>query len=327
MTADLRLRQSYSGYLLGRNGKCLAELKRDMTSGRTPTKAMEDGSLVDQLLFGGGNFTEIAECTKRGGPDKGEKFQPTDYTTKDAQEQRDEIRATGRIPVLSHEVDRAIRQRDSLLAALKRAGIDLAARVGCKAILGDELLPLVDDATCNACVPPGIYTQPKILWSEGGVRMSGTLDILEVRHDRTWRIIDTKLSARSDKPWLDKQACAYGWDVQAGAYREAAFLGLGLDPEKCLGYGLAVCDKASGLDMSTVHWLTDMFLRCGDEQWRLCKERWQAAVESNEWPEHADGELDPPGWYVSQLFDGSEESGGLEDLGLDMTGIEGSEKQ
>jgi hypothetical protein len=306
---ELRLRQSYSGYLLGRNGKTLLELRRDIARGRVPTKAMEEGSLMDQLLFGGGNFQELGECTKRSGPNKGETFMPEDYSTKDAQEQRDRIRARGMIPVLASEVAEALEQAQGVRETLLRHGIDLyREHTKC---LGEPIGERIDR----------LYTQPLVQWPG----RHGTLDILEIQAGCTWRIIDTKLSQRCDEEWVQSQAAKMGWDVQAGAYYEACVEGLGLDPAKFGGYGLCVCEKRSGLSMSAMHWLTPMYLECGKALWERCKTVWGQALASDEWPGALDtAKLEPPGFHVSRIFDKVDSSGAedLSEIGLDMTGIE-----
>lgn len=319
----MRLRQSYSGYLLGRNGKTLRELRRDMERGRTPTKAMEDGALVDQILFGGHTYCEAQPCVKRSGPDKGKVFDPEDWTSADAQEQRKAARERGQVCCLKSEVDTALEQKQSLVDALAEEGIDLSNKhhrlIG-ELLAGDHGEQVIRPA-------PGVYTQPRLQWTDDGVQCEGTLDILEVRDDMTWRIVDTKLSVRCDSEWLSSQAAKMGWDVQCAAYVEACILSLGLLPEDFRGYGLAVCEKRSGLHMSAVHWLEDMYVHCGEKQWDVCKERWSDAVKNDEWPGVSGGKLDPPGYHVSSIFDGVDNAGAddLSDIGLDTSGLETEE--
>lgn len=315
----MRLHQSYSAGLLGRGGKTLLELKRDIDRGRKPTKAMEDGALVDQMLYGGHTYCEADTCTYRSGPKKGETFEADDWTSADAQEQRKAARERGQVCALRHEVDAALAQKQSLLEVLLDAGIDLLSKH--TRLMGEQLFQ--DDAQ-----RPDIYTQPKVLWtSPEGVECEGTPDVLIVHPDMHWALVDTKLSVRADADWAEKQTVDMGWHVQAGAYREAGVHGLGLDPEKFDGYAIAICEKRSGMAMSAVHWLEDMFLHCGEEEWKRCKARWGEALKNNEWPGVSGGKISPPGYYVSRLFD-SADSAGAEDLssiGLDTSGLETEE--
>lgn len=322
----MRLRQSYSGYLLGRGGKTLAELKDMIDNGREPTKAMEDGALVDQLLYGGHTYCEAQVCVKRSGPDKGAQFEPEDWTSADAKEQRDAARSRGQVCALKHEVDLALRQKQSLLEALEAEGIDLFNEKMVTRCMGDPLV--ASQVFFSGPKRARVFTQPLILWRDAeGVECQGTLDILEVFADLSWRVVDTKLSARADEEWVSKQASDMGWDTQQGAYFDACVLGLNLDPEKFKGHALAVCEKRSKLSMSAVYWLEDIFLHCGQEQWRRCKSVWKDALEKDEWPGLLGGKLSPPGYYVSKLFD-SVDSPGADDLslvGLDTSGLETEE--
>jgi hypothetical protein len=317
----MRLRQSYSGYLLGRNGKTLRELREDIEHGRTPTKAMEDGALVDQILYGGHTYCEVQPCTKRSGPNKGEVFEPEDWTSEDAKAQRKEARARGQVCCLKSEVDQAMSQKQSLIEALAEEGIDLSNEHN--RMMGAELGS--DEYPEGIVRPrPGIYTQPKLLWNANGVQCHGTLDILEIRDDMTWRIVDTKLSVRCDQEWVSAQAAKMGWDTQSGAYVEACILSLGLKPEDFKGYGIAVCEKRSGLSMSAVHWLEDMFLHCGEKLWERCKAVWSEAVKNDEWPGVSGGAISPPGYHVSSIFDAVDSGGAdnLSSIGLDVSGLE-----
>lgn len=312
----MKLRQSHSAYLLGRGGRTLAELRKVIASGREPTKAMEDGALVDQLLYGGHTYCEAQTCTKRSGPDKGTTFEAEDWTSADAKEQREAARARGQVCALRHEIDTAQLQRQSMLDCLLDEGVDLVNKH--TRMMGEQLVFLQEPL-------PGIYTQPHIEWlSAEGVECMGTLDILQVFPDLSWRVIDTKLSARADQEWMSKQVADMGWDVQARTYYEACVLGLGLSPDAYRGHGVCVCEKRSWLHMTAMHWLEDIFLHCGAIQWDLCKHRWAEAVKNNEWPGVIGGKLSPPGYYVTRICDSTDSAGAddLSSIGLDTSELE-----
>jgi hypothetical protein len=77
---------------------------------RTPSRAMEKGTLVDQLVFGGSNFHVIDADS---------------YRTKKAQEERDTARENGMVPVLADEFEPARRLAGSIKSRLMMEGIDL----------------------------------------------------------------------------------------------------------------------------------------------------------------------------------------------------------
>jgi hypothetical protein len=298
----------------------MLELRRSLVSGRVPSKAMEDGALMDQLLYGGQTFCEAQTCTKRSGPEKGQTFEPEDWTSADAQEQRKAARARGQVCCLAHEVDLAECQKQSMVEALLADGVDLVnSHTRC---LGEELRASIDFAPA----PPGVYTQPLVLWtSPEGVECQGTLDILQVFADGSWRVVDTKLSMRADEEWVSRQAADMGWYVQAGAYFEACVHGLNLDPVLFRGHAIAVCEKRSKLSMSAVHWLEPIAMHCAELEWHRCKVAWQHAIENDEWPGVAGSKLSPPGYYVSRVCEGESGESDLSDLGLDLSDVETEE--
>ena len=77
---------------------------------RAPSRAMEKGTLVDQLVFGGANFHVIDAA---------------DYRTKKAQTERDEARESGMVPVLADEFEPARKLAGSIKSRLMMEGIDL----------------------------------------------------------------------------------------------------------------------------------------------------------------------------------------------------------
>ena len=77
---------------------------------RAPSRAMEKGTLVDQLVFGGANFHVIDAA---------------DYRTKKAQTERDEARESGMVPVLADEFEPARKLAGNIKSRLLMEGIDL----------------------------------------------------------------------------------------------------------------------------------------------------------------------------------------------------------
>lgn len=83
----------------------------------------DKGSAVHSLAHGGYPLEYVEQVTKRSGPEKGSIFEPTDWATKDSQDQRDAIRARGGIPLL-------VKDREGITAAamsVKRALRELGA--------------------------------------------------------------------------------------------------------------------------------------------------------------------------------------------------------
>ncbi len=67
------------------------------------SKEADTGSAAHSVIFGGAPVCYVEQVTKRSGPEKGQSIVPRDWSTKDAQEARDTIRADGGIPMLPHD--------------------------------------------------------------------------------------------------------------------------------------------------------------------------------------------------------------------------------
>jgi hypothetical protein len=104
-----RFHQSYAKTLLT---GCPAELQWQLEEeARTPSRAMESGSLVDQLLLGGSQFHTVSA---------------NDWRTKAAKEQRDKARERGFIPVLAKDLGALETTAGRVRSRLLEHGIDLS---------------------------------------------------------------------------------------------------------------------------------------------------------------------------------------------------------
>ncbi len=90
---------------------------------RRPSRAMERGTLVDQLVFGGADF-HIIDAIYKSGKRKG---QPVDNMAGgNASEQAEAARERGQVPCLPHEYEAAKRRAGRIKARLLEEGIDLS---------------------------------------------------------------------------------------------------------------------------------------------------------------------------------------------------------
>lgn len=72
-------------------------------AGNEATTRGEIGSAVHALVLGGAPIQYVSSVVRKSGPEKGQPFEPTDWMTSDAKEQRDAIRAAGGIPLLLNQ--------------------------------------------------------------------------------------------------------------------------------------------------------------------------------------------------------------------------------
>lgn len=105
----MRFHQSYAKTLL--NG-CPAQLLHELDGNRRKaTRAMDRGSLVDQMLFGERNFHTV---------------DAKDWRTKVAQQERDAAIERGQIPMLAKEADELETAAGLVRSELLMRGVDLA---------------------------------------------------------------------------------------------------------------------------------------------------------------------------------------------------------
>lgn len=90
------------------------------------SKEADTGSAAHAVIFGGAPVRYVEQVTKRSGPEKGQVVVPRDWSTKDAQEARDAIRAEGGIPMLPHDraaIEGIANAAREALATLKPGGL------------------------------------------------------------------------------------------------------------------------------------------------------------------------------------------------------------
>lgn len=91
--------------------------------GIIPTAVMDDGSAMHAMMLGHGHLVEPIRTVY--GPkvkDKKKVGKPvTDYKTQESQDERDEIRGMGRIPVLAHRLPELLRCKGAALRQLEQA--------------------------------------------------------------------------------------------------------------------------------------------------------------------------------------------------------------
>lgn len=153
---------------------------------RKATRAMERGSLVDQLVFGGAQF-HVIDSRYKSGPRKGQPVE--DMAGGDAKEQAAKARAEGFIPVLPHELEAARELAGLIRSRLLEEGIEL-----------------------DAC-----EKQKYVEWTTAkGCPAAGTPD-LGYLHDT----IDLKVGHTANPDRLEQHLYDQGWHIQGAAYQES----------------------------------------------------------------------------------------------------------
>lgn len=207
---------------------------------RTYTKETDNGSLVHALLLGSG--PEIVAVNA------------DDWRTKAAKEARDESRAAGKIPVLAHALDTAMRVKDILNGRLLEHGVELSGsselmigwketatdgeRVQCRAMLDHFLL--------DACT---IYD------------------------------LKTISSAHPDK--CARSAVEYGYGLQQSAYR-SAIRHLYPDLAGREKFVFLFVETEAPYDVTPIE-CDGVMRELGDRQWQRAVDLWAKCLTSG-WP-------------------------------------------
>lgn len=229
-----------------------------MQEQREPTRAMEKGTLVDQLVFGGLNFHTI---------------DAKDYRTKKAQEERDGARERGQVPVLAGELDEAKQLAGLIKSRLLDEGIDLGKCLK---------QHYIEWTTLDGC--PAAGTPDLVLIGDGTVQ---TID-LKVGHTANPDRLEQHLY---DQGWHIQGAAyqeAYGF--QLGCSRQN-----GKDYGwRMPGQHWLVCAEAkSGANCITVAPLSPAYIELGMNAWKRAQKIWQHGWATNEWPEYKSRPLMP----------------------------------
>lgn len=281
MTERPRLRQSIAKDLVTKSPEHVRQLlEGEMT--RKASKAMQRGSLVDQLVFGGAAY-QVVDATYKSGPRKGQ--QCADWLATEAVKQKHEILARGQLPVLQSELDKAQ---------------TIAGRV--KSILLEANF-----------APERCRSQHTLQWvSALGVECEGTPDFYHVLSSRDAgrgpdelgntppvRVdtFDLKVVESCNPDYLDKHVADMGWDIQGAAYQEAVHANWSTVQQRGMHWILAI--EAESL-VAVLCPLSEAYLEFGKMRWERAQHVWRACIESNTWPGYKSRYLVPPNYLIEK---------------------------
>lgn len=295
MTFELRFRQSMAKVLLSESP---AHLRHKLDRGWKATRAMDAGSLFDYIVFDDDRKYEVVDARYASGDRAGE--QCTDWTSKLARIERDEVAARGLLPVLPCELEAVAPQA----AEARRRSRELA---------GDSV----------------VYAQQHVEWSSlTGLECEGTPDwMLLDPLTGIVRVVDLKKTASVKREWFARQVHSMCWDVQAAAYKEAALTfaadelqTLGSPAEEAVygGHTILACE-AGGMAMVRAYPLDAVYLEVGRRRWARAQEIWRECIAKDEWPGYSEEPIGPSRWLVTQALGVDESDDDLSGLGLDMS--------
>ena len=226
---------------------------------RKPSRAMEKGTLVDQLVFGGSNFHVIDADS---------------YRTKKAQEERDTARENGMVPVLADEFEPARKLAGNIKSRLMMEGIDLEKCEKQKTIQWTS----AEGVECEGT--PDLFMFQGLTTIDLKVGHTANPDRLEQHlYDQGWHI----------------QGAAYQ-EAVLSEYQKAIASGIPSGWEVAAGHGrhyLVCAETKSGADCITIAPLSPAYIELGMRAWRRAQAIWVQCWTTNEWPEYTSRPLQP----------------------------------
>lgn len=276
-----RLRQSIAKDLVTKSPEHVRQILEGEMK-RKESKAMQRGSLVDQLVFGGAAY-QVVDATYKSGPRKGQPC--TDWLATEAIKQKSEILARGQLPVLQSELEKAQTIAGRVKSILLEANFD----------------------------PKFCRSQHTLTWtSKLGVECEGTPDFYHVLSSRAAGLgpdelgntppvrvdtFDLKVVESCNPDYLDKHVADMGWDIQGAAYQEAVHANWSTVQERGMHWILAI--EAESL-IGVVCPLSEAYLEFGKMRWERAQVIWAHCIESNTWPGYKSRHLVPPQYIIER---------------------------
>lgn len=258
-----RFRQSLAKVLIQRSPK---DLKKMLDGGEyESTDAMDKGSVLDSMVFGGAVFEQTQYK----------------WTTKVGREQRDALKAQGIIPLRPGQVPESQGLADAVRAKITELGIDL-------------------DDPCTFKQREIFWTSDQGVECKGTPDLY-TCEMANDYHDSARqitivRVYDLKATNSAHPKTLRNQIHKMCWNVQAAAYKEAVMSQAEADgfPNPVYGGHSIIAAETTGTERVLAYPLSDKNLRAGKNRWVESQETWVWCHKTGEWPDYEECELDPP---------------------------------
>jgi len=224
---------------------------------REPSATFDRGSLIHKLILGKGADVVVIKADH--------------YRTKAAQEQRDEARVSGRIPVLEADYHDALAATAAISVRLRAQGVELDGE-----------------------------SEVAIAWREpvagGSIWCRGMLD-----HVTGATIYDLKSTRNAHPDACRQHVINYGYTIQRAAYIRAL---TALRPELAGRIDFAFLFVELEFPyVATVARLDAILREHGERAWTKAAETWAGCLRRNDWPAAADGPviLEAPPWLLSTM--------------------------
>lgn len=226
---------------------------------KKPTKAMDRGDIIHRLLLGKGKDFHVVQAG--------------DWRTKAAQQQRDQAREQGLVPVLAEDFEAHCTAAESIRVQLADRGIVLDGRSE-QAITWTERTEF-GDVTCK-----GLFDH---VWPDKGV------------------IIDIKTTSDASPSAVERTSENLGYAIQRAAYVRAL---TALDPSLAgrVAFAFVFCEVDDEPYAVNVCEPDGVFCELGERRWLRAVNTWARCLRDNHWPTYgaAVNPLSAPSWALSR---------------------------
>lgn len=260
-----RFRQSMARVLIN---ECPAALKWQIDQGefaRKPTRNMEKGTLVHQLVLGGVQFHTIT-ATLASGKNKGKTA--TNFQCAAAKEEADAVRARGFVPVFEHELKELQHLASNVRMALLEFGVDLEA---CEREKTHQ------------------WTSPE------GIECEGTPDLRLIMPSQVITF-DLKVGYTANPDDWDRKLDADCSDLQAAAYEEQAQSEHGDLPKQHI---IVAAETEAWCPVSILP-VSESYMEIGRKKWTRAKHIWRNCCEDDKWPGYQSRPVSPPNYVIQR---------------------------
>lgn len=211
------------------------------------SKAKQEGRLFEDLLCGVTDGHVVLNHDS--------------YRTKVAQEDRAEVLASGKVPILAHDYE-------AILNTAEAIGGKIAD------FLQAHNLPALSE----------YEQQTELLWESDGCPCGGRTDLLHIGA-KDFTIIDLKKMARIEPSDIQRAIHQFGYDIQRAAYVE----GVEANNPKLAGRGQFIF---IGYQIEPPYFVVPFTLQgdwrgVGQEKWDMAKRIWMKCWEAQDWPDYA----------------------------------------
>lgn len=246
--------------------ECPAALKWQLDNGFKATRNMEKGTMVHQLVLGGGVRFHTIQATLASGKKKGQRA--TNFQCTAAAEEAEDARSRGLVPVFERELEELHQLAANVRTALAAYGIDLEA---CEREKTHQ------------------WTSPE------GIECEGTPDLRLIERHQILTL-DLKVGYTANPDDWDRKLDADCSDLQAAAYEEQAEEEHGSLPKQHI---IVAAETEAWCPVSIMP-VSESYMEIGRKKWARAKHIWRNCCEDDKWPSYRARPLSPPNYVIQR---------------------------